>query len=212
MPHDLRDRVLALAGIFQAATLVRDTARKGRDLGPMLEASIHSLFMTDAESVEQVYGGAARLRLGLEVLRHQLDGNRRGGRDGELTRYVVALLFLERKLSRQPAMLQQMADGIDAARGQAEYFASEIHASVVARLADLYVKTISNLTPRVMVSGEPGLLHSNADLIRALLLAGIRSAVLWRQCGGSRLQLLLRRRRLVQLATHLSREAQPQTS
>ena len=40
----------------------------------------------------------------------------------------------------------------------------------------------------------------NANRIRALLLAGIRAARLWRQSGGSRLRLLLRRKLLLQEA------------
>ena len=38
---------------------------------------------------------------------------------------------------------------------------------------------------------------SNAARIRALLLAGIRSARLWRQLGGSRWQMVFSRRRLL---------------
>ena len=37
----------------------------------------------------------------------------------------------------------------------------------------------------------------NANRIRALLLAGIRAATLWRQSGGSRITLLLRRNTLL---------------
>ena len=41
------------------------------------------------------------------------------------------------------------------------------------------------------------------DKIRACLLAGIRSAVLWRQVGGSKWQLLFHRKKLVQAARQL---------
>ena len=41
------------------------------------------------------------------------------------------------------------------------------------------------------------------DKIRACLLAGIRSAVLWRQVGGSKWQLLFHRKKLVQAAQQL---------
>ncbi len=50
------------------------------------------------------------------------------------------------------------------------------------------------------MQGEPALLKNAevANRIRALLLAGIRAAVLWRQVGGSRLKLLFGRKRIVQ--------------
>jgi high frequency lysogenization protein len=45
------------------------------------------------------------------------------------------------------------------------------------------------LSPRIMVNGDPAHLNNpeNANRIRALLLAGIRAAMLWRQSGGGRL-------------------------
>ena len=50
-----------------------------------------------------------------------------------------------------------------------------------------------------MVNGDPVHLNNseNANRIRALLLAGIRAATLWRQSGGGRLTLLLRRNPLL---------------
>jgi high frequency lysogenization protein len=44
-------------------------------------------------------------------------------------------------------------------------------------------------------------------MIRALLLGGMRAAVLWRQCGGNRLQLLLRRKALLRACRELLEEA-----
>ena len=43
-------------------------------------------------------------------------------------------------------------------------------------------------------------------MIRALLLAGIRSAVLWRQLGGRRWRLVTQRQRLLQIAHDLSQQ------
>jgi high frequency lysogenization protein len=59
-----------------------------------------------------------------------------------------------------------------------------------------------------MVSGESQHLSNpdQANKIRALLLAGMRSAVLWAQLGGSRWQILLWRRRLTQEAERILKE------
>jgi high frequency lysogenization protein len=40
-------------------------------------------------------------------------------------------------------------------------------------------------------------------MVRALLLAGMRAAVLWHQCGGSRLKLIIQRRPLLECAKGL---------
>src|SRR3546814_18680158 len=63
----------------------------------------------------------------------------------------------------------------------------------------LYASTVSNLRPNVMVQGNPHYL-GQADIvseIRALLLAALRSAVLWRQMGGSLFDFLLGRRQML---------------
>jgi len=56
-----------------------------------------------------------------------------------------------------------------------------------------------------MVQGKPEYLNTptNANRIRALLLAGMRAAVLWRQLGGNRLKLLWTRRGIVERAEAL---------
>jgi high frequency lysogenization protein len=56
-----------------------------------------------------------------------------------------------------------------------------------------------------MVQGEPTYLadKARANQIRALLLAGIRAAVLWRQLGGRRWQLFISRRKILETAQQL---------
>ncbi len=205
MAHTIVDRTIALAGLFQAAAEVQQTARKGKEFTPATTAAIHSLLMLDAPNVVDVYGGLEPLRTGLQVLLSQLGAKGARSRDTEVARYAVSVLFLERKFRRDPQMQARLREGLEAAKTQAAYFGSETHTNVIARLGDLYQQTISTLTPRVMVNGEPALLSDpdNAALIRALLLAGIRSAVLWRQCGGSRWQVLLRRRAITEAAGRL---------
>jgi len=203
MPHSLNDRVLTFAGIFQAAELVRRTATQGRKIDNDIETCISSLFKTDVESVEEIYQHSSHLRLGLSTLIAQIDRDS-GRRDNEITRYVITLLHLEKKLSQRQDLLDSIADGIKNASAQVTYF-SLTHESVIASLADLYQNTISTLSPKIIVSGEPGLLQDpdNANLIRALLLCGIRSAMAWRQCGGSRWALLFKRQAILSEAKNI---------
>ena len=51
-----------------------------------------------------------------------------------------------------------------------------------------------------MVKGQPLFLQNpdTQNRIRALLLAGIRSATLWAQLGGNRFELMFGRRRIMQ--------------
>ena len=112
--------------------------------------------------------------------------------------YAANLIGLEKQLSRRQEMLSTLADGIERARKQADYFGSPIHDNVIASIAATYGETISRLKPRVIVRGRPEYLRrsGNTDRIRALLLAGIRGAFHWRISGGSHWRLLLGRKGL----------------
>lgn len=204
MQHTFREQVIAFAGMWQAAALVQQVARRGSIDPDEFETCIRSLFVTDPRTVEEVYGNdLKKLQHGLTVILDQF-GEAQQQRDMELTKYVIAMLHLERKLARNSDMLYRIGKGVNVAQAQAEHF-SATHENVISNLADLYSDTISTLQPRIMVAGEQGhLAHpGNAAKVRALLLAGIRSAVLWHQCGGSRLRLLFQRKALVQEAKAL---------
>lgn len=208
MRHTDEERTLALAGVFQSAALVKSVAREGAaEPQDAFEASLGSLFEFDPDSTATVYGGVRGVFHGLNVLRQQLDPGSKT-RDLEITKYAVSLLQLERKLHRDRRMLETISTELEAARGPVDYF-SLTHANVIARLGEIYTKTLSTLGSRIMVSGEPTLLaqQDKADAIRAILLAGIRSAVLWRQLGGSRLKLIFGRGRILGAVDTLRRQA-----
>jgi len=192
MSHSKYDQTLALAGIYQVASLVKQLANTGKANNAQLESSLETLFRFDANTVEEVYGNVAGVRHGIEILKQHLVD--RSSRDLEITKYVISLLMLERKLSKSPAMLEVIEKKLKAIEGQFDFF-SLAHENTVAKLGQLYKDTISTLGPKIIVSGEQPYLSNehNASKVRALLLAGIRSAVLWRQCGGSRWQFLFGR-------------------
>lgn len=190
MPKTNYDCVIALAGMMQAADLVRNIARTGQASADDVETCLSSLIRIDAPSSADVYGGAGRLKTGLQLLEQQLHNPR----DKELTRYVVTLWSLERVLSRRPDLLSALRVGVEDIIANLAHF-PVTHSNTIARFADLYLRTLSTLSRRVMVSGAQIHLNNpdNANRIRALLLAGVRAVILWRQSGGSRLSLLLRR-------------------
>ncbi|MDO6805406.1 DUF489 family protein, partial [Wenyingzhuangia sp. 1_MG-2023] len=68
-------------------------------------------------------------------------------------------------------------------------------------------QTLSNLSFRIHVTGDPMHLQNEhtANKVRALLLSGIRAAILWRQVGGRRWHLLLRRKQYLNALAQLSR-------
>ncbi|WP_432473824.1 high frequency lysogenization protein HflD [Amphritea sp. HPY] len=206
------EQAIALAGLFQAAGLVEQIATRGMVPQNSFETSIYSLFVTDPGNTEQIFGGVDELPYnlgpGFRSLQELLDKSR-NEQNQDVIRYGLSLMHLEKKLSKRPDLLQTIGSRIDQVSQQARYFgdgseesletpAVYTHPSVIANLASLYQDTLSTFNFRIQVTGEPRHLQNaeNAAKIRALLLAGVRAAMLWRQVGGKRWQLLFFKSRL----------------
>lgn len=203
MTYTFEDRVLALAGLIQAAWLTDRVAFTGDAEQAALEASLGSLFTFEADSVAGVFGGRDHVRQGLEILSRVL-GNKGRPDDVRLTKYVVALNAHAERAQQNDELMDAVRRGLERAEQQKSHFEG-FDAPVIASLADVYLRTIGTLEPRIMISGEPVRLQnpSNVDRIRALLLAGIRAAVLWRQTGGRKWQLVFSRRKMKETADRL---------
>jgi high frequency lysogenization protein len=198
----MKDKTLALAGVMQGLKLAQRAANVQETDEEALQASLASVFRIDADSVEDVYGSPRLMRLGLETLVHQFtDGD---ARDPLISRMGVTVLHIERQLVARPDLLRQIGAGIADAQRQREHFGI-LHPTVLARLGDIYANSVSTLSTRVLVNGDPEQLRQPAVVahIRGCLLAAVRSAVLWRQIGGAWWQLILKRRAIVETARSL---------
>ena len=197
MKHSNQDQAAALAGVFQAATLVDQLARTGQWSEETLTPSIHSIFVTSPNNVAEVYDGFYRLDLGKKTLSAVVsrDSSAIGG---DVIRYALAMIHLEKKLSRNRKMLNTIGERLQKTREQVDHFGL-LHDNVISSLASVYLDTLSTFKTRITVAGDTRFLQNqaNANRIRAILLAGIRSATLWRQCGGSRWHLFISRKNLL---------------
>ncbi len=195
--NDLHGQTLALASLFQSAEMIDRIAHGKPVNNAAFDCSIDSLFTLEAGSLEEIYGQGEGLLPGLRALVNYLGGQVRMP-DRQVIYYVMSMIKLERKLIRDAAISTQVQQGLRQIQQQSEQFGL----SPVARLHridGLYQDTLSHFQPRVIVQGDQTVLSrgDNTSRIRALLLAGVRGAVLWRQRGGSRLKLVFLRRRIV---------------
>ena len=203
MHYSLSTQIIALAGLCQALKLVQQVARSSELDKDALLLILNSVAVIDAEQPLQIYGNdAAKLRDGLQLIIDQLGDKPQ--KDVELTRYIVGVLALERKLNKTPANLNRLGDKLQHLQRQLQHF-SVLDDNMLANLADIYSDCISSLGGRIQIYGQPELLKLPAvqHKVRALLLAAIRSAVLWRQAGGSRLNFIFKRRKLVAQAKQM---------
>ena len=187
-------RVLALGGMLQALAQVRRIAETGQSESEPVRVALDSVFRIDAADTQAVYGDAASVRVGLRLLRDYLANS---NRDQVLGKLGLAVLQLERRFVGEDAVVTQVQTGLRGLEAPAQRLGST-HPDVVAGLGSLYADTVSTLRPRVMVQGNPHYLGQAGVVaeIRALLLAALRSAVLWRQCGGSLWDFVFRRREM----------------
>ena len=192
---------IALAGVCQAAALVQKVARAGTVDTEACEASLSSILVTDPESPQHVFGQLSNLKMGYQSIVSQLSG-RSSHKEAELTRYVASLLGLERKLSAKPAALNELSQRISHVQRQLAHVDFD-NSQIIASLASIYSDIISPLAPKIQVAGNTEHLSRplNQQRVRALLLAGVRAAVMWRQMGGRRRQILFNRKQILHSAT-----------
>ncbi|ELR65026.1 purine metabolism protein [Photobacterium marinum] len=198
MAHTLYDRTIAFAGICQAVKLVQKVARDGHCDNDALDACLNSILVTDPANTLEIFGSESNLRIGLETLSDEIDNTPSGN---EITRYLVSVMALERKLSSRRDSMAQLGDRIDTAKRQVDHF-ELLEDQMISNLASIYLDIISPLGPRIQVTGTPAHLQQQSvqHKVRALLLAAIRSAVLWRQVGGKRRHLIFGRKQMVEQA------------
>ena len=196
--HNLESRSIAFAAMCQAAYLVDKLANKGVCPDAVaFNASLRSIVRTDSASPLAIFSGHESLTLGYKTVVEQLDNNN-GNRNIQITKYVAGLMALERKLSANAESLNLLGERINQVNRQLAHFEID-DSNVLNNFDSIYRDLISTLGPKIQVNGNPSILQQEhtQHKIRALLLAGVRAAVLWRQIGGKRRQLLLSRKAMV---------------
>ncbi|REC94454.1 high frequency lysogenization protein HflD [Kushneria indalinina] len=182
-------QALALAGVFQAATVVDELARTGHTNERAWSTLIKATLETSPATFEDVYGGQINnLRPGIETLdgvltRQQVSPN--------VMRYGFSLILLMHRLRKNTEMMDTLGQRLGRVQAQAEHF-GELHENVIASLGEIYQDTLSTFRYRIVVQGDPSLLQSRQmpERVRAILLSGVRFALLWHQQGGRRWKLV----------------------
>lgn len=212
---------IALAAVSQCAALVHRLAVNGKVSQIELAGAINPLFVLDPESTGEVYPRVTDLALGLRTVQ-AVFSNERSQENAELVRYTLGMLLLRNRFMADKAMqrtvrdrlarierIEPLAESVEGAmEADALESAQAAQDRIFRQLAGLYQDTISTLSYRIQVQGKVDNLRDEqvANRIRALLLAGIRSAVLWYQLGGRRWRLLVYRKRVHDSASDIRRK------
>lgn len=215
-------QVVALAAVVQSATLVTKLAVHGNASQTELIASVNPLLVLNPRSEADVYPNLAHLNLGLRTL-NDIFSQVRSPENASLVRYTLGMLLLRNKLDANPTMQANIRDGLQQIQPlqlipenatpwrmeESEKTDGQMRQEqTFEQLATLYQDTISTLPHRIQVQGQVDYLQNEyvANRVRSLLLAGIRSAVLWHQLGGRRWRLIFYRKRVQETASRLRRQ------
>ena len=193
----IEERTIALAGMLQACRQVQNLARNGKSDTYDVEPSMKAILVLDAINTPAVYGGVSGVRTGLQMIK---DGvlNSPQAIQVEVLRYVMSIMNLQSQLYRDRDAFNEFGQEI-------ERLSSVSDDQFTNACSDLYQKYISNMRPQIIVQGEEDYLQQPEipPQIRALLLAALRSAVLWQQKGGSRFKILWERTRMQNASSSL---------
>jgi high frequency lysogenization protein len=198
--HRFYESNIALAGLCQAAALVKQIARSNDFNSQALTTSLNSIAITNSENTEQVFGDTNQLSLGYQTILSQL-GNQSTIKDVEVTRYIANLLSIERKLSSSKKTMAALGERISNIQRQ-QLHLNISDSQMLSNLASIYTDVVSPVSRKIQVAGDPTILKSpdNQHRVRATLLAGLRAAVLWRQLGGKRRHILFSRQQILDSA------------
>lgn len=193
-----RDKTLALAALFQAATLADALAWRGHCDPVALEASLQSILVMDTDDVGIIYGSNIRgLQSGLQSLEQTFLEPLRGGhpRQADIVRYALGIMQVERQLARSPDLLATLRRRLEMAAEQRKHFESLTVPAMINNLGGIYVDTAGQLRFRIQIRGDQKQLQTAgmAEQVRAVLLSGIRAAWLWHRLGGRRWHLMFTR-------------------
>lgn len=207
-----RSKTLALAGVFQAASLADTLAWRGHCDPVALEASLGSVLVLDTDDPAVIYGSDARhLRIGLAALEQTFYQPLRHPhpRQAEIVRYAFGLMHLERKLARSPELLALLRQRLDAASARRAHYPSPTEPALVRNLAGIYVDTLGTFRFRLNIKGDQRHLQGTVipAQVRAVLLAGVRAAWLWHRLGGRRWHLVFSRARVLGEIRQIIRDA-----
>ena len=207
MMSSLHKQTLALAGVFQAASVVEQLAKTGNVDNQVLENMLQTILNLNPITFEDVFKGKQNMRIGLNKLSDALAKNGHGV-SREVLQYAMSILTVQVKLDKRGDLMEALNKGLDRAVDQQAYFNDYLHESVISAAASCYQNSVSKLNFRIRVTGNPVYLQNNriAEKVRAILLYGVRCALLWRRSGGRRWHLMLQRDKLQKEASQILRE------
>lgn len=184
---------LCLCALVDAVLGVRELAQEGRTNLEERSALLEAVFAFDADSPALLFGRSPRLAAMIEATRTRFA--KADARHDDVVRLAAQVLALSRRLWRDSSAGQRLLKSLEPAVRQRQQLGL-LHDYTVQSLAQAYVEGVSPLSAPIRVFGNATYLAQPrvAAQVRALMLAAMRAAVLWRHLGGNGWSLYFRQR------------------
>lgn len=209
--NNLENETEALAALFLCCAQIQRIASTGYMDEAAVACVIRSLLVTNPSTIDDIYDNAA-LRTGYQALVDCLGRTSlRSLECVEITKSAFKVMELENQLERSDKLFDELGAKIDSLHDSICQECPEFLEGVTSKVldqryirmfADTYASIISPNFSKLIIVGQEECLRrtENQEKIRALLLAAVRSVVLWRQLGGKRRFLVFRRGAIVKCA------------
>tara|TARA_B100001250_G_C19794008_1_gene787921 strand:- start:1543 stop:2160 length:618 start_codon:yes stop_codon:yes gene_type:complete len=186
--------IMSLCALLQCAHLIDKISISNIENNNEIEVLIKSIYIKDTNDSIKIYKDKKNLFLGFTTLKKILAGNN----DISLIniqKYILSILLIQKNLNKINSLKDLIRKKIDNYQ-ENSMMATNLDDLILYSEA-IYTDHISIIKPRVIISGKKEYLEVNSSLIRALLLSGIRAAILWSNHGGSKWQLMFRRKEIL---------------
>jgi high frequency lysogenization protein len=187
---------------------VQHIAWKGSTNDTDFKAVLNSILRIDAKSAADVYAGTFEISSGLRFLNQQLDPQHKE-KDPEFVNLVINIISIQAQLQKNRNLMQILGEKTQCLSNEflnSDFYTNdELFEKLIEACSETYKETLSKLTNRIQVKGEPKHLKENKNQfrVRAALLAAIRACFLWRQSGGSRWHFFFNKKSLLQAIRYL---------
>lgn len=214
MASDYYSETIALAALFQTAAQIQRIARFGsideHSIAPLMRA----LVITSPNVIEDIYT-PKRLTVGLNQLVTSLYPKEAvQPQTAELIKVAFSIINLESSIEGQSKVMTLLDREVDKLRTDVltihpnyEDAADNVLVDydIIKMYSKLYSTLISTNFPKLVIYGEEAHLRRSEfqEMIRALLLAGVRASMLWHQVGGKRYSLMFRCKEIIENARQI---------
>ena len=186
--------IISLSALLHSSYLVNKIATTGKNFSNEAEMLIRSIYETNTFDTKSIYKNYNELHDGYVILKKILTGNT----DIPLItmqKYALNMILIQKNINKINDLKYLIRKKIDNCQ-ENSMMATNL-GDLITYTEEIYVECIGIIRPRVVVSGKKEYLEENSSLIRALLLSGIRAAFLWDYYGGSKWQLMFRRKEIL---------------